>query len=446
MNYLIETPSGIVKGYDGKNESIIAFKGIRYATANRFELPKEVTNWDGVYDAKEYGNCCYQPRSFYNEEENKKKYFYYKEFRKGETYTYSEDCLFLNIWIPKNYQETENLPVIVYIHGGGYKGGCGHELHFDEPVWPLKDVIAITINYRLGPLGFACVDDVGNFGLYDQVCALNWIKHNISSFKGDPNNITIMGQSAGAMSIQQLCMSSLTKGLFHKAVMSSGGGVHKILSTQTKEKASLFWDKVKEIAGCKTVDEFKKLDINKLFEAWNIANAKQKIPMMTACPIIDNYLITENGINAVKKEHFHNIPYMIGSTSEDMMAPFMHSMSLNWCLIQEKPAYCWMFNHKLPGDDEGAWHSSDLWYWFGTLKNSWRPFTEVDYRLSDYMVSYLTNFAKYGNPNYKGLPLWDNTFKKQKRVIHFNHMTPYMSNVNKKKLWKNLFTKKAVGE
>ena len=97
MKYIVDTPCGKIKGIKSNVEGIIAFKGIRYATANRFEYPKEVTSWEGVYDASEYGDCCYQPRTFYNEEENLKKIFYYNEFRKGATYTYSEDCLFLNI-------------------------------------------------------------------------------------------------------------------------------------------------------------------------------------------------------------------------------------------------------------------------------------------------------------------------------------------------------------
>lgn len=176
---------------------------LRYATAGRWEYPKQVTSWEGVYDATSYGNCSYQPRAFYNEEENLKKIFYYNEFRKGESYTYSEDCLFLNIWTPESATADSRLPVIFYIHGGGFTGGCGHEKHFDDPVWPTKGVMAVTINYRLGPMGFLCLPELtaeaghsGNYGLYDQLCAMKWVKDNISAFGGDPEKITIMGQSA----------------------------------------------------------------------------------------------------------------------------------------------------------------------------------------------------------------------------------------------------------
>ena len=99
----------------------------------------------------QYGACCYQPRAFYDEAAAPGKAFYYNEFRKGETYTYSEDCLFLNIWAPAGAAPEDKLPVIFYIHGGGFTGGCGHEKHFDGPVWPTKGCVAVTINYRLGP-------------------------------------------------------------------------------------------------------------------------------------------------------------------------------------------------------------------------------------------------------------------------------------------------------
>ena len=227
MNTVISTKCGEIKGT--ASDGIISFKGIRYASAERWAYPVMTEKWDGVYDATAYGNCSYQPRAFYNEEENPGKIFYYNEFRKGETYTYDEDCLFLNIWTPESASETSKLPVLVYIHGGGFTGGCGHEKHFDGPVWAKKGVVAVTINYRLGPMGFVCLPELqeeaghtGNYGLFDQIAALKWVKKNISAFGGDGEKITVMGQSAGAMSVQHLCQSELTDGLFCSAVMSSG--------------------------------------------------------------------------------------------------------------------------------------------------------------------------------------------------------------------------------
>lgn len=260
MSFERTTPCGVISGTACQWPGIAAYKGIRYATAGRWEFPIPVTHWDGVYDATQYGACCYQPRAFYDEAAAPGKAFYYNEFRKGETYTYSEDCLFLNIWTPADAAPGDRLPVIFYIHGGGFTGGCGHEKHFDGPVWPTKGCVAVTINYRLGPMGFVCLPaladeagSTGNYAFLDQLAALQWVRANIAAFGGDANNITIMGQSAGAMSVQQLVLSPITRGLFSKAVMSSGGGVSQMLTAKPAEAHYPFWKQVMETAGCSTL-------------------------------------------------------------------------------------------------------------------------------------------------------------------------------------------------
>ena len=256
MSFERTTPCGVISGTACQWPGVAAYKGIRYATAGRWEFPVPVTHWDGVYDATQYGACCYQPRAFYDEAAAPGKAFYYNEFRKGETYTYSEDCLFLNIWAPADAAPGDRLPVIFYIHGGGFTGGCGHEKHFDGPVWPTKGCVAVTINYRLGPMGFVCLPELadeagstGNYALLDQLAALQWVRPNIAAFGGDANNITIMGQSAGAMSVQQLVLSPITRGLFSKAVMSSGGGVSQMLTAKPAAAHYPFWKQVMEAAG-----------------------------------------------------------------------------------------------------------------------------------------------------------------------------------------------------
>ena len=452
MNYIINTPCGQIQGIIEKNNTI-SYKGIRYANAKRFEYPSIVTSWEGIYDATKYGHCAYQPRSFYNEEEMPKKIFYYNEFRKGETYTYSEDCLFLNIFTPENAKEKDNLPVLLYIHGGGFTGGCGHEKHFNEPVWPTKGIIGVTINYRLGPLGFICLEELkqkdghtGNYGLYDQITAIQWIKNNIASFGGDPNNITIMGQSAGAMSVQHLCLSPLAKGLFNKAVMSSGGGVSKMMPRYKEEKTFKFWKHVMALSNCNSLEEFKNVPVDILFDSWNKTRKELKAGLIASSPVIDGKLIIGSWDESLKTNSYKNISYMIGSTSEDMLPPILYKMSLNWCKKQESSTYCWMFNHQLPGDNEGAWHSSDLWYWFDTIKKSWRPSNDIDFELADKMSSYLVNFVKNGNPNGNDLPLWEATSKRQNKVMHLGNGSFEMKRVKTGKLWHNLFSKKAVGE
>ena len=438
MDKIILTPCGEIRGCNSNTDGVIAFKGIRYATAERWKYPEIVSEWQGTYDATAYGNCSYQPRAFYNEEENPGKIFYYNEFRKGETYNYDEDCLFLNIWTPEDATKDSKLPVLVYIHGGGFTGGCAHEKHFDGPVWAKKGVVAVTINYRLGPMGFACLDELsaesghtGNYGLFDQLTALKWVKNNISSFGGDEDKITIMGQSAGAMSVQHLCQSDLAKGLFRSAVMSSGVGMGSFM-TGTVEKRSAFWKEVMTACGCSSLEQFRKVSPEILFKAWK----NTKGSAMAASPVNDGLFIK-------KDAKPFDIPYMAGSTSHDMAPAFLHPMTKKWAI--KNGAYLWHFGRMLPGDDKGAWHSSDLWYWFGTLKNCWRPMQEKDYRLSDEMTSYLCNFVKTGNPNGDNLPRWDKCID-SKSVMLFGDDETKMGKVNMRKLITTTLTNKPVGE
>lgn len=470
MSTIRNTPCGQIQGTTCQWQGVTAYKGIRYATAGRWEYPVQVTHWDSIYDATKYGNCSYQPRAFYNEENVPEKAFYYNEFRRGEAYTYSEDCLFLNIWTPENADEASKLPVLVYIHGGGYTGGCGHEKHFDGPIWPTKGVIGVTINYRLGPMGFVCLPELaaeaghtGNYGLYDQMAALKWVQDNISAFGGDPTKVTIMGQSAGAMSVQQLCLSPLTDGLFSKAVMSSGGGVHKMMSAAPAENHYDFWKMIMEDCGCRTLDEFRAIPVDSLFTSWQKIKKTDRKYSMAAAPCLDGAFITNSGVDAVASGKQKSIPYLIGSTSQDIMPPIIHKMAKNWCatqVTQNRPeSFCWFFDRKLPGDKNGAWHSSDLWYWFGTLANGWRPFTDKDHALSEQMTDYLTNFVKTGNPNHSGasanssgsqakksLPEWKPVTAEQKKVLRMGEGNTRMGNASLLKLTYTMFTNKAVGE
>ena len=445
MEYIIKTPCGELKGTHSGTDGIIAYKGIRYARAARFEYPTEVTSWEGVYDATEYGACAYQIRAFSDETKMPKKIFYYNEFRHGREYKYSEDCLFLNVFAPE--KAGENMPVIIYIHGGGFTGGCAHERHFDVPVWPSKGVIGVTINYRLGPLGFAVLPELkeevgrtGNYGLYDQLTAIEWVRHNVSAFGGDPDNITIMGQSAGAMSVQQHCLSPLTKGKFQKAVMCSGGGINSFLSPSLPDKHYDFWKSVMERAGAKTPSEYKTVPVEAIFTAWQ--ELKKGMKGGFPRPTIDGELIVGKGDEILKNGEHHTIPYLIGSTSEDMLPPFLFSMSKKWCAAQSKDAYLWFFERNLPGDDHGAWHSADLWYWFGTLKNSWRPFEAKDYELADEMTDYLTTFAKTGNPNCNGRARWESGTK----ALTLGDNPTEMKNPKSLRLWLTMLTNHAPGE
>ena len=434
MDYLVNTPCGTVRGTKANVPGVIAYKGIRYATAGRWEYPRQVKSWEGIYDATEYGACCYQPRTFFTPEEQEKRSFYHREFREGQTFVYSEDCLFLNIFTPEEKRET--LPVLVYIHGGSFTGCCAHEKHYDCPVWPREGVIAVTIQYRLGPLGFACLPELkeeagytGNYGLLDQLTALQWIRDNIAAFGGDPENVTLLGQSAGAMSVQQLAFSPMSRGLFHKAVMMSGGGVHRLLSPAPAEKHYAFWKAAMKNAGCNTLEEFRAISPEALFAVWK--QTQKEVPSGFYAPCIDGRFVTDTGVKLLKQGAQHQIPYMAGSTQEDMLPLILQDMARNWCSAQKVPSYTWLFDRRLPGDDKGAWHSADMWYWFGTLFRSWRPWRKKDHALSRQMVSYLCNFAKTGDPNGPGLPLWEPSSQSQTKVLRLGEKKTHMCPVSR---------------
>lgn len=456
MNTTRNTPCGPITGCGCQWPGVAAYKGIRYATAGRWEYPTPVTRWEGTYQATAYGAACYQPRSFYDEAQMPEKAFYYNEFRRGEHYDYSEDCLFLNVWTPADAGPDAKLPVLFYIHGGGFTGGCGHEKHFDGPAWPTKGVVAVTINYRLGPLGFLCLPELsaeaghtGNYGLYDQLCALQWVHDNIAAFGGDPDRVTLMGQSAGAMSVQQLCLSPLTRGLAAGAVMSSGGGVGEEFAATPAPDHYAFWQAVMRRAGCADLAEFRALAPQALFAAWQQEKAADGGRMRTA-PVIDGRLIPRDGMAAARRGDQLPVPYLMGSTSEDIVPPIVHRMAKGWCRLQadqgRPAAYAWFFDRRLPGDGNGAWHSSDLWYWFGTLDHCWRPMTAKDRLLSEQMVQYLTNFARTGDPNGGGLPRWEAVRKGQSRVLRLGEGETRMGGVNIAKLTHTMLTNKAVGE
>jgi para-nitrobenzyl esterase len=248
------------------------------------------------------------------------------------------------------------------------------------------------------------------------------------------------------MSVQQHCLSPLSDGLFQKAVMSSGGGVSKLMSAPAPEKNYNFWHAVMDRAGCTTLEEFRALDPEILFGVWQETKKEVKGGGQACSPVLDGHLIVGSGVELLKAGKHKQIPYMLGSTSEDVMPPIIFSMAGSWCKSQKMPSFCWFFDRKLPGDDNGAWHSSDLWYWFGTLSNGWRPWEEKDYQLAEAMTDYLCNFVKTGNPNGENLPNWQRTCKKQNEVLRLGEGDTRMGKVKMMQLVKTMLTNKAVGE
>lgn len=410
----LDTPCGRIRGLRGEEQN--AFLGIPYAHAERFAYPTVTTRWDGTLDATDFGPCCWQFRAFQSEALGKDP-FYYHEFREGIRFRYGDDCQRLNIWTPAE-KNGDKLPVLVYIHGGAFLGGSSGEKHLAPPAWTKDGVIAVTLNYRLGPLGFLCTSagmqqdgHTGNYGLYDQLTALQWLCNNIAAFGGDPDNITLMGQSAGCMSVQELCLSPKTSGLFHRAVLCSGAGLDDTFAGSNPMQDNLaFGDAVMEALGCKTLAELRRVSVWKLLCAFGAQLGKSTRGLAGTSPVVDGDLIPCSVPEALSQGRMHQIPYLMTSTREDLWQPVLFHAILKWQDAAQKAGihdcYAGYVARQLPGDGKGTFHSADLWYWFGTLQNSWRPNTDWDAALSDTMRRYLTNFAKNGNPNGEGLSLW----------------------------------------
>lgn len=357
----------------------------------------------------------------------------------------------------------EKMPVLLWIHGGALMGGYGYEPEFDGEAFCREGVILVTINYRLGILGFFNHPDLsresphhvsGNYGHLDQVAALKWIRRNIKNFGGDPNNITIFGQSAGAASVQDLLVSPLTRGDIAGVIIQSSASIEKIskvMAPTPLEKAERSGVEYAESLGCSTVEELRELPWKVLDEAIG----PQIPPKYYFGTIIDGYFLQHTPSQAYFCGEFPDIPIMVGNTSGEAnmfgsgSMPVKEWERLQECLFGNKaqaymelaqvkepediprvikdthtgmvgnralcelvlraghaPAYLYVFDHDLPGNNDGSFHSSELWYVFGTFERCWRPMTGTDFELSRAMTAYWANFAKRKNPNGEKLPTW----------------------------------------
>ena len=243
------------------------------------------------------------------------------------------------------------------------------------------------------------------------------------------------------MCVQQHCLSPLSKGLFHKAVMCSGGGVNGRLTVTAPDKKYDFWRMIMEKCGAETLEQFRKVPADLLFKVWD--ENRTAINRGGSAPCIDGELIVGVDSELFKAGKQHYIPYMIGTTGRDIIPPILYSMAKDWCKKQPEPSYLWFFDRNLPGDDKGSWHSSDLWYWFGTLDNCWRPFTEKDKALSEEMLSRLCAFAKNSVPDAEGYINWQSGGEK---ALVFSDEDTKEGDPSVIKSWITMFTNKAPGE
>lgn len=418
---MVETKYGKLSGVDMVD--YIEYRGVPYAMPpvgeRRWRAPQEPKAWDGVLAADTYPARCMQ--------ESQPDPLYTKEFYEDKAFDRetSEDCLYLNIWTPKEPGD-KPYPVAFWIHGGAFLGGYATEQEFDGEAYCRRGVILVSVEYRCNIFGYLAhpwlsAEDErglsGNYGTLDQTAALMWVYDNIHAFGGDPDNITVFGQSAGAMSAQTLISSPLTGSMIAKAILQSGGGYGNGLNRDDmtlafqEELGELF----AEAAGVKNLEEMRALPAEKvlsLIPAF-FEKAMPKAKGLFLVPTIDGCVL-EDGYDAlIDQMKIKDIPYLLGSTADDIMVMPEHKEKgekgplytgcLEFCKklaeAGRAPAWAYYFTRALPGDNAGAFHSSELWYMFGTLKRCWRPMSEADHALSERMLDYWTNFMKYGNPN-----------------------------------------------
>ena len=461
----VKTESGCVIGTHSGNPEISVFKGIPYAAPPigklRWAPPQRAEPWKEPYQAYTFRDIPMQVEERHP--------FYSNEFYKCRK-PMSEDCLYLNIWTPAE-NDSARLPVMFFIHGGGFKSGYSHEIAFDGDGLAQQGVLLVTIEYRLGSLGFlthsefATADDCparGNFGTLDQIYALEWVRDNIASFGGDPDNITVFGQSAGAISVENLVTSPLTHGHIAKAIMQSAGGYvsekHCALKMYSFEDAAAYGEKFFAFLGCNNLEEARAYPVHSLIEKERVF-LDEVCPEFFFSPIVDGYSQIMTLSEAVKNYCYADIPYMLGTTGfengaatylptedyktflksvksrfgadkdaflkligfeenrekaileggwDDLFKPGIFAWADHAAKRPErKPTFLYYFTRRLPGSDNaGAYHSSELWYVFQTIQRCWRDLTGVDYDLSRAMVKYWSNFAKTGNPNGDLLPSW----------------------------------------
>jgi para-nitrobenzyl esterase len=465
----VRTEQGIVHGKTIEDGKVEAYLGLPYAappvSSLRWEPPAPPATWKGLRDATQFAHRCEQWQIWAD-------YLFLDE---GP----SEDCLYLNVYVPAGTKPSSKLPVMFWIHGGGYTAGAGSEPRYTNSGLVSRGVILVTINYRLGVFGFLATEELakegeghaGNYGLMDMVAALRWVKANIGGFGGDAGNVTIFGESAGAFAVSSLMAAPDARGLFARAIGESGAAFGNVLFMPTLDKRASRDQKWADSLGAKDLAALRALSAEKVIEA------ASKQPVGWFSPVVDGRFLPQSVPETYAAGKQAHVPTIIGWNRDERAGTLSKGMTAEkWkaYAAEHYPKEVEKFLAAFPGNsDEGAVHSADAfttegfialgaWQWaeaqsrtggapvyryqfelpatpsemhpegkyafhsdeleyvFGTLDvrrgASWRP---EDRALSEKMMDYWTNFARSGDPNSKGLPQWPR-YDTEKQLIHLD--------------------------
>lgn len=418
---IVETRNGKVEGLHGWDPRVAVYKGVPYAKPPvgnlRFRSPLPLENWKGVLKAYDYAPVSMQYTPGIDKES-----FWTKEMHPtGPEYEVSEDSLYLNIFTPAR-DDNAMLPVLFYIHGGGFTGGYPSEIEFDWEHMAKKGMVVVSIQYRLGIFGFLASSALsgvhtdegkGNYGIEDQIAALKWTRDNIKAFGGDPDKITIAGQSAGAMSVQCLLASPLTEGMINGAIVEScieGDFPDIPVFANNLSESESIGNEFMAKGGYKTLEDLQAADAEELLHQVDSLLG----PGFHFRPTIDNKVLTESPFSAYLNDHHKKVPMIVGynrgevsmfgggNSSEDADLGMIMSTRMFGHIqsSQGRKTYLYEFDGDIPGDDNiGSYHGSEMWFAYDALSRCDRPFTGKHYDLARQISSYWTNFIKKGDSN-----------------------------------------------
>ncbi len=446
-----KTENGVVRGIPAADPRIISFKGIPFAAPpvgeNRWRAPQPAGNWEGIRDCLGFAPIPMQSIPGLNQDN-----IYTREWNVDPQIPMSEDCLYLNVWTPAESTQ-DKLPVYVWYFGGALQWGYTAEMEFDGERLARRGIVVVTVGYRLNVFGFLAHPELtqeapnapANFGNLDQQYGLFWTKRNIEAFGGDPDNITIGGQSAGGGSVLTQLNCPGNKGYFQKAIIQSGifwDPFQKLLLNMTYEEELKQGQEFFSFLGVNSLEEARALpaefirDKNDAFNVfwvtvadgvyqndtvWNNIEAGKLIdvPIMmgytnneflTKPQIVDRIVFEKQAkekLGARAQEFLSILKWEEGNDKGIETEPFS-SIELGirtMCkmlngLGSKSPHFVYEFGPHIPGgDNPGAFHSSDLWFFFETLAKCWRPFEGKHYDLARKMCNYWAEFIKKGDPN-----------------------------------------------